>query len=153
MTRMRLILSHTERTFERRARVGLQVAFELTGAETGFVIMRDAQGGMVVAGDERPLDPQLVKWAEAQIAESAPAPLPEKTIDETAQYSAGELRYCVIPLGSGRSALVLGFRAMSPRSPSDEVLATLARHIAEVTATEKLSPAPIDKTEAETKVD
>lgn len=153
MTRMRLILSRTERTFERRARVGLQVAFELTGAETGFVIMRDAQGGKVVASDERPLDPELVKWAEAQIAESAPLPLPEKTIDETAQYSAGELRYCVIPLGSGRSALVLGFRAMSPRSPSAEVLATLARHIAEVTSTDKLSPAPIDHDEAETKVD
>ena len=154
MTRMRLILSHTERTLERRARVGLQVAFELTGAETGFVISRVGPA-RIIGSDERPLDPTLVRWAEAQLAERTGTQVPDQTLRETAQYSAGEHRYSVIRLGSDPSApaLVLGFRTTSPRAPSAEVLATLARHLAEATETEQPKAAEQDDSEEDTRVE
>lgn len=154
MTRMRLILSHTERSFERRARVGLQLAFELTGAETGFVI---AQGGpaRVTSSDERPLDSELVQWAHAQLAERASLPIADKTLDETAQYSAGEHRYCVVRLGteSAAPALVLGFRATKPRAPSPEVIATLARHLAEAVDTEQPKAPETDDSDDPTRIE
>jgi tetratricopeptide (TPR) repeat protein len=152
MTRMRLILSHTERTFERRARVGLQVAFELTGAETGFVISR-AGATRFIGSDERPLEPELVRWAEAQLLDRTKLPVPEQTLDETAQYVAGEHRYCVIRLGAGNAApaLVLGFRATTPRAPGAEVLATLARHLAEAAETQQPNPAPLDDADEDTR--
>jgi len=147
MTRMRLILSHTERSFERRARVGLKLAFELTGAETGFVI---APGPTrVTPADERPIDPELVRWAEVQLAERRSF-VPEQTVGETAQYSAAELRYCVVRLSGEMAApaLVLGFRGGRPRAPSAEVLATLARHLAEATETEQPNAAQLEESEA-----
>jgi hypothetical protein len=154
MTRMRLILSHTERTFERRARVGLQVAFELTGAETGFVISR-AGPMQVIGADERPLDPELVRWAEAQLVERVGPPVADQTLGETAQYSTTEHRYCVIRLGADRTApaLVLGFAATTPRAPSAEVLATLARHLAEATETQQPNTPQLDESDEDTRVE
>jgi hypothetical protein len=151
MTRMRLILSHTERSFERRARVGLQLAFELTGAETGFVIARSGPN-RVTAGDERPLDSELVQWAEAQLAYRSGSPVPEQTLT---QYSTGEYRYCVVRLASESAApaLVLGFRTSDPRAPSAEVLATIARHLAEATQTEQPNAPQLDDAEEDTKVE
>jgi hypothetical protein len=51
----------------------------------------------------------------------------------------GDLRYCVVPLGSEPGAkpefgLVLGFRGLTPRAPSAEVLAILAGHLIETQA-------------------
>jgi hypothetical protein len=139
MTRMRLILTHTEQTFERRAQLGLQIALELTGAQQGFVISRAADGGVVGTGDQIPA-PELVSWAEAQLdigsEDETAVLLLDKTLDDTSLLTLGDLRYCVIPLGAvddGRApfALVLGFRGLAPRAPSAEVLATLARHLVE----------------------
>ncbi|HET6339828.1 MAG TPA: AAA family ATPase [Polyangiales bacterium] len=145
MTRMRLILTHTERTFERRAQLGLQIALELTGAHHGFVISRAANGGVVGTGEEVPA-PELVSWAAAQLDvgvdsdEQTAVLLPDQTLGDTALLTLGDLRYCVIPLGAVDNgapapfALVLGFRALAPRAPSAEVLATLARHLVEPAA-------------------
>jgi hypothetical protein len=140
MTRMRLILTHTERTFERQAQLGLQIAIELTGAQQGFVISRAVPGGVIVAGDHIPA-PELVSWAEAQLdtrwEEETVVVAPNRTLGDTSQLQLGDLRYCVSPLGSvedGASAafgLVLGFRGLKPRAPSAEVLAILAGYLME----------------------
>jgi tetratricopeptide (TPR) repeat protein len=140
MTRMRLILTHTEKTFERRAQLGLQIALELTGAQNGFVISRAADGGVVGGADEIPAA-ELVAWAQAQLDfasdEETAVLLPDQTRADTSLLTLGDLRYCVIPLGAGDNgaqapfALVLGFRGLAPRAPSAEVLATLARHLVE----------------------
>jgi hypothetical protein len=140
MTRMRLILTHTEQTFERRAQLGLQIALELTGAQSGFVISRAADGGMVGAADQVAAA-ELVSWAQAQLDiasdEETAVLTPDQTLGDTALLTLGDLRYCVIPFGvvdnAARApfALVLGFRGLAPRAPSAEVLATLARHLVE----------------------
>jgi hypothetical protein len=140
MTRMRLILTHTERTIERQAQIGLQIALELTGAQQGFVISRAAPGGVIATGDQIP-PRELVSWAQEQLdagSEQETAVLgPEQTLADTSLLSLGELRFCVVPLGSvedGAKAafgLVLGFRGLTPRMPSAEVLAILAGHLSE----------------------
>jgi tetratricopeptide (TPR) repeat protein len=139
MTRMRLIFTHTERTFERRAQLGLQIALELTGAQHGFVISPAANGGVVSMPDQPPT-PELVDWAEQQLElgsdEETVVLRPNQTLGDTALLTLGELRYCVIPLaaversGQAEFALVLGFRGLTPRAPSAEVLAILASHLA-----------------------
>jgi hypothetical protein len=140
MTRMRLILTHSEATFERRAQLGIQIALELTGAQDGFVVVRAAKGGVVGTGD-RILAPELVSWAEQQLGrmdlDQTAILRPDQTLAEAALMTLGDLRYTVIPFGSpGESneaamALVLGFRGQTPRAPSVEVLAILARHLVE----------------------
>jgi tetratricopeptide (TPR) repeat protein len=140
MTRMRLILTHTEHTFERRAQLGLQIALELTGAQQGFVISCAANGGMVGTTDQVPA-PELVSWAISQLqvdTEEQTAVLhPHSILSDTSVLTLGELRYCVSPLGAVDSAthapfaLVLGFQGRVPRSPSAEVLGMLARHLVE----------------------
>jgi tetratricopeptide (TPR) repeat protein len=139
MTRMRLIFTHTERTFERRAQVGLQIALELTGAQHGFVVSPAASGGVVGMADEPPA-PELIAWAQAQLQlgsdEETVVLRPNQTLGETSLLTRGDLRYCVIPLAAvdggdhAGFALVLGFRGLTPRAPSAEVLAILASHLA-----------------------
>jgi hypothetical protein len=140
MTRMKLILTHTEGTFERRAQAGLQIALELTGACHGFVISRAADGGVVGTAGQIPA-PELMSWAISQLqvdAEEQTAVLrPGETLSDTSVLSLGELRYCVSRLAAAGDAaqapfaLVLGFEGAAARAPSAEVLAILARHLVE----------------------
>jgi hypothetical protein len=137
ITRMRLILTHTEATFEARAQRGLQIALDLTGAQDGFVISRAAKAGAVHIGERQP-SPQLIAWAQAQLEATyveQTAVFTDQTVSETGVMSIGGMRYCVIPLppseGAQPAALVLGFQGMIPRTPSQEVLSILAGHLVE----------------------
>jgi len=143
MTRMRLILTHTEATFERRAQRGLQLALELTGAEDGFVLSGAAEGGLVGLGDRAPAS-ELVSWAQSQLGasdlEQTAVAVPGQTLSETSLRTFDEVQYCVMPLGpvangEGFAAgLVLGFREITPRAPNAEVLAMIAGHLLETQA-------------------
>jgi tetratricopeptide (TPR) repeat protein len=143
MTRMRLILTHTEATFERRAQRGLQLALELTGAHDGFVVSSAAQGGRVGLGESVPAG-DVVDWAQAQLdtskLEQTAVVVPGQTLSETSLRTFGELEYCVVPLGSvahgvgPSAALVLGFRGVTPRAPNPELLAMIAGHLLETQA-------------------
>ncbi|HKP56720.1 MAG TPA: protein kinase [Polyangiales bacterium] len=137
ITRMRLILTHTEATFEARAQRGLQIALDLTGAQEGFIISRAAPTGAVHIGDRQP-SRDLVAWAQAQLEATRieeTAVVTDQTVSETGVMSLGENRYCVIVLpqseGAEPAALVLGFQDMNPRTPSHEVLSILAGHLVE----------------------
>jgi hypothetical protein len=143
MTRMRLILTHTEATFERRAQRGLQLALELTGAHDGFVVSSAAEGGRVGLAERMPAR-ELVDWAQAQLdtsnLEQTAVAMPGQTLSETLLRTFGDLEYCVVPLGSvaegvgASAALVLCFRGVTPRAPNPEVLAMIAGHLLETPA-------------------
>ncbi|HKU44219.1 MAG TPA: serine/threonine-protein kinase [Polyangiales bacterium] len=136
MTRVHLILTHTEATFERRAQLALRIALDLTGAESGFVLATGGAGNVVSAGD--PPSAELVAWAEAQLAgggaDQTAIASPDRTLDESAVLTRGTTRYCAVPLaaagaGDVAAGLVLGFRGVAPRAPNPDVLAILGGHL------------------------
>jgi tetratricopeptide (TPR) repeat protein len=139
MTRMRLIFTHTEATFERRALRGLQMALELTGASEGFVISTAANGEPIGLEDRSPAQ-ELVAWARAQLdsndLEATALELPGETTGPRV-LRLGDLQYCVAPLvapghGLGPAVgLVLGFRGVSPHAPNSEFLAFVGAHLLE----------------------
>jgi tetratricopeptide (TPR) repeat protein len=130
VTRLRLVLTHTEAGFETRARRGLQLLLELTGAEEGYVVSPEADGGVVQAAERAPA-PELLRWAIARLDElcRTQVMLPGGTPpDET--LTLGDLSYCAMPLGDAESAIVvLGYRGTAARRPSAELLAELADHL------------------------
>ncbi|HKU38820.1 MAG TPA: hypothetical protein VJR89_11755, partial [Polyangiales bacterium] len=134
ITRLRLILTHTEATFEARAQRGLSIALDLTGAQAGFVVSPAAPGGVVFDG-QRPPPSELLDWARLQLAAAGDEQtelITEQTVAESGVLTFGGARYCVVPLpyapGHEPAAIVLGFDG-APRVPSRQVLAILASHL------------------------
>jgi hypothetical protein len=137
MTRMRLILTNADATFERRAQRALQLALELTGAEQGFVISDAASGGAVGLPDCRPPS-ELLRWARAQLdgsdVDETAMMQPEAAANEAPVLTLGDMSYSVVPLGAPAqgvqaAALTLGFRGTAPRMLEPAARAILADHL------------------------
>jgi hypothetical protein len=141
ITRMRLILTSTEATFEQRARRSIELALELTGADHGFVIALDAPVETVQASHDPP-PAGLVDWVRARLSLTGDeeTAIGDGDSEEQGTVLLDGVRYCLTPLSAPgaaaavSAALVLGFGAGQPLALRADVLGTIARHLFETTA-------------------
>jgi hypothetical protein len=140
ITRVHLLGKQAERRWEARARRGLRIALELTGADSGFVIAPAVEANAVYAEEHAP-EPEAVQWARSQCAAQlrASAARPGSTLGCSAELRLKEVRYCLFPLGPATGsnhcpALVLGFRETSSRPHDQRVLAILTGALQETLA-------------------
>jgi hypothetical protein len=140
VTRVRLILDHTEASSTMRAQKGLQIALELSGADDGFLIMRDSKGEPAAQVGSAAPDAALVSWAEERLRTSEG----EETLIESFGSSTtsdhdkivGRMHYCVVLLwaddrhmDSAIAAMALGFYDRHPNYPDRDVLRVIAGHL------------------------
>jgi hypothetical protein len=90
ITRVHRFRMQGERRWEARARRGLRVALELTGAQDGFVISAAEQGDILYA-DEREPPVEVLQWAKAVRMSSAEPR--EPTRPKTMPGCSAELRW------------------------------------------------------------
>jgi hypothetical protein len=137
--RMQLLLTNTEAAFETRAARGLQFVLEHTGAQTGFVFMRQAPDQQVHSGAQAPT-PALLRWARAQLDIVALEQTVLTSGDrdqafEDSERTIDDVWYCVSPLygsatdDSPSAGLVLGFQGIEPRRARPELLSLLAEQL------------------------
>jgi hypothetical protein len=145
-TRVRLILHNTEASLPRRAQKSLQIALELTGADTGFLVVPERVGAPVAySGSDAP-DAALVTWALERLRDADG----EETVVETfgvgtAEHGfkiVGRMQYCVVVLrtddqlvDTATAAIALGFYDRRPRFPDAEVLSVIAEHLGDARGT------------------
>jgi hypothetical protein len=140
ITRMRLILTHSDAELQGRVARALALVIDATRAADGLVVAR-GDGECVVMSESEPPE-ALVRWAEAQLdgPDSDETAVLDQTVSESALFCVGARRYCALPLQiSGERAegmLVLGFDGRPPRTPSQEVLELLARQLQSTRADE-----------------
>jgi hypothetical protein len=142
ITSVQLFSEQSEHAGEARARRGLRVALELTGAQSGFVISSAAQGDVLYAEECEP-EAEVLAWAKATRLYK-----PERSGASPRQAElgcSGELRrnhvcYCMFPLGPAVHAvdppatLVLGFEENRSRPPDRRVLAIVTGALEETLA-------------------
>ncbi|HKU41167.1 MAG TPA: hypothetical protein VJR89_23555, partial [Polyangiales bacterium] len=129
----------SENRWEARARRGLRIALELTGAQSGFVIAPATQGDAVYA-DEREPDGAVVRWArslrEPKSDHSGTQRLTK--LGCSAELRVNDTCYCLFQIRAhsleSRAVLVLGFRETSSRPPDQRVLAILTGALQETLA-------------------
>ena len=132
ITRVQLFAAQSDRRWEARARRGLRVAIELTGAQSGFILSPE-QHGDVLYTEERDPEPAVLEWAKLT------------RLREAERGCSGELRrdeicYCLFPLAptdhpsSAPAILVLGFEEHRSRPPDRRVLAIVTGALHETLA-------------------
>jgi hypothetical protein len=129
VTRVRLFREQSERGWADRARRGLRVALELTGAQSGFVISPVGCDDVLYAEECEP-DAEVVSWAKAIRRGETEGPAPSRAeLGCRGELRRNQICYCMFPLGPAldagdRSAvLVLGFEENRSRPPDRRVLA------------------------------
>jgi hypothetical protein len=139
LERVSTLLAQSGSPAKERGHRSLQVALELTGADSGFILLKGVEGVLAQLGGNVP-DGELVRWAEGRLEA-------ESIGDDTALLTSfsdhsiraeGRMRYCAAPL-IGRcdqeelavGMLVLGFDNCTPNVPALEVLYALAAHLLE----------------------
>jgi tetratricopeptide (TPR) repeat protein len=131
-----------ELRWEARARRGLRIALELTGAKSGFLISPVAQGDVVYAEEQEP-EAEVLEWARSRRSSKAESSstAPQRTEPGcSAAIRRDDLCYSMFPLGPAGSdthdppILVLGFEQTRSRPPDQRVLAILTGALQETLA-------------------
>lgn len=135
MTRVRLILMQSERGSQQQARSGLQIALELTGADTGFLLLPDNDNAQTLHWLRDEPGSELVAWAKKRLklVENDVTLIDDGAQDDSIKVVEG-MQYCVLPLWNAEqtqasAALVLGFLSRTPHYPSQSVLREIGRHL------------------------
>jgi tetratricopeptide (TPR) repeat protein len=136
VTRMRLVLTHTEGTVERQVQRGLHMMLEHTGAQHGIIVSESA--GVISSDPSADPPRELLDWAWERLRggdlEQTVITRADESPWESNVLAIGEMTYCAFLLRSEAhaidpsGALVLGFRD-EPHAPGADVLTMLAHHL------------------------
>jgi tetratricopeptide (TPR) repeat protein len=138
LTRVQLMLTQSGDKLVERARKGLQIALELTGADDGFIVVQGVEEDTPAYWGTHAPSQELVRWAGERLRlatardETAVVEEVDSLIDLDVKR-VGDLQYCVAPLWArhGQSdvvvaAIALGFARDVPRLPSAAILGVIA---------------------------
>ena len=129
-TTTRVTAGATTSALEQRAEKGLELALELTGADSGFLVLcnRDARSRALAPVGKAIPDSQLVAWAQERL----------RDVDDPELKRVGDTQYCVVPLwsddehdGLGAVGVVLGWQRNLPRLPTHEAVRAIADELLE----------------------
>lgn len=134
VTRVRLLMMQSESGSPQQALSGLKIALEITGADTGFLLLpgNDNAYSLHWLQDEPELE--LVEWAKGRLqAVENDVTLVSEGAEDQGTKVVGSMHYCVLPLWNVEqpesAALVLGFLSRTPHYPSASVLHEIGRHL------------------------
>ena len=132
-------MTHAGGLTTQRAERGLEIALEISGAEHGFMVLRD--GGQVSSVEGKSPDPELVVWAEQHMAaeyaqeKTALLSMDDAPTEADVQFLRGiRWHLTTLKIREGLAdvplaALVLGFEHAVPAMPPQPVLAMIAQHL------------------------
>lgn len=140
VTHVEALMTRTGRQIGERASKALQIALELTGADTGFLVVMRETAPLAHFGGPAPDEP-LVQWAKDRLLAALRNDETAVLEDQSALVDlnlrrVGDMRFCVTPLWVTRNhrdvpvaAITLGFSLGNPQLPSPEVLRVIGGHL------------------------
>jgi tetratricopeptide (TPR) repeat protein len=143
---VRVTAGPTTSALEQRAEKGLELALQLTGADSGFLVLANAgtaRSRMLAYVGAAVPDSELTAWAQERLHHADDAATVVESMSSVASHppqlkQLGDTHYCVVPLwfdgehdGLGGLGVVLGWRHNAPRYPAREAVRAIADELLE----------------------